>query len=411
MIANQIRDDGICTTCNVNANEKHIVECQTCNTKFHADCATNLPFCNRAFLREFMKLKKDTCFHFTCNHCRTSRENVEAASTKQTLSDVVESVAALTKEVKELKKELRERSAPQTVKPNIPDASPTTATTELQQPWRKVEEGIRKVKKVKKGITLCVKSDGGESVNLGKVKEIVATNGVQVTKASINKRNGDLYIDLPTKENRDKLVPLLDQADIPGNRVINVKQKCPTISLRNVSDYVDEDDFITKIKAQNNGLSEKIEGGSEFSVVFTRKNRRSEDDENEPSKVLVVLRVSNDIRDILKLNNDHIFFGTNSYRVIDRFYVKRCAKCHRYGHYHAECTYTPCCGFCLDKNHNSENCPVRQVKDHSKFKCVNCKDKNKLYDGHSSHYSKCPIYIETQKKMMLNIPYYTKNQE
>ena len=143
-------------------------------------------------------------------------------------------------------------------------------------------------------------------------------------------------------------------------------------------------------------------------MVFTREKR--DEEEEEIPKFLVVLRVGNDIRDILKANNDRIFFGASCYRVIDRFYVKSCAKCHKFGHYHAECTERPNCGFCLDKGHTSENCPVRKEKDHTKFKCINCKDNGKQHCGHSSHYSKCPTFVEIQKKTMMNIPYYVKNQ-
>ena len=85
---------------------------------------------------------------------------------------------------------------------------------------------------------------------MSKVKEIVTSHGIQVTKATVSKKNGDVYIDCPTNESRDKLLPLLNDAEIPGNRIINVKQKCPTISIKNVSNYVDEKEFKEKIRLQ-----------------------------------------------------------------------------------------------------------------------------------------------------------------
>ena len=60
----------------------------------------------------------------------------------------------------------------------------------------------------------------------------------------------------------------------------------------------------------------------------------------------------------------------------------------------------------------SEQCPVREEKDQPKFKCVNCKDANKIHEGHSSHYNRCPTYLQIQKKTMLNVPYYAaKNKQ
>ena len=123
----------------------------------------------------------------------------------------------------------------------------------------------------------------------------------------------------------------------------------------------------------------------------------------------VVARVSDRIRDALKANNDRVFIGFSSYRVFDRFYVKSCASCHRFGHYHANCSSTPSCGYCCSPDHTSEHCPLREDKDPSKYKCINCKEAGKVCDGHSSHWQKRPTYMEQQKKMRSSIPYYTKN--
>ena len=74
-----------------------------------------------------------------------------------------------------------------------------------------------------------------------KVKKVITNNGIQVTKTSISKKNGDVYIDLPSNENREKLVPLLREVvTIPDDQIVNIKQKCPTVSIRNVQDYVDQ---------------------------------------------------------------------------------------------------------------------------------------------------------------------------
>ena len=128
--------------------------------------------------------------------------------------------------------------------------------------------------------------------------------------------------------------------------------------MRNVSGYEDEATFIEEVKAQNKLIKEKIEGGSEFSVVFTRKNRQQNEMENEEERHLIVLRVGDDIRDALKTEGDRIFIGFSSYRVMDRVFIKSCAKCHKFGHYHAECTNDACCGYCLSEEHSSDHCPV-----------------------------------------------------
>ena len=48
-----------------------------------------------------------------------------------------------------------------------------------------------------------------------KVKNnVVTSNGIQVSKAFVSKKNGDVYIDLPSQGSRDKLLPLFNEVDI-----------------------------------------------------------------------------------------------------------------------------------------------------------------------------------------------------
>ena len=149
--------------------------------------------------------------------------------------------------------------------------------------------------------------------------------------------------------------------------------------------YSNQIEFIETIKKQNSNLCEKIEAGFEFSIVFSRKQKFPNDsgEDDDDSGTLVVIRVANEIRDLLKANNDRIYYGTNVHRVLDRFYVKCCAKCHRYGHYHAEYTSIAACGYCMETSHTSENCHVRRDNDFSNFKCVNCE--RSLYSKPIAH--------------------------
>ena len=91
---------------------------------------------------------------------------------------------------------------------------------------------------------MCIKSDGENPVDIEKVKDLVASNGIQVSKASLNNRNGDMYIDCPTNENREKVIDLINEETLPGNKVVKVNQKCPTISIRGVNKYQSEEEFI-----------------------------------------------------------------------------------------------------------------------------------------------------------------------
>ena len=168
-----------------------------------------------------------------------------------------------------------------------------------------------------------------------------------------------------------------------------------------------------KIKNQNAEIKELIEKGSEFKVLFEKKMKengsRNKGIEQMNGKTLsyVVVRISEDIRKLIKTNGNRIFIGLTSHRITDRFYV--CAKCRRYGHYHAECSKKACCGYCTSEEHWSKECPVYKSQKIAEFKCVNCQDKRKPCTGHSSHWNKCPVFLERQTKVKNSISYYAKN--
>ena len=172
-----------------------------------------------------------------------------------------------------------------------------------------------------------------------------------------------------------------------------------------------EDEFITKVKSHNPLIKEKVEQGSEFSVVFSKEYERELSSGGASRESQVVVRVSDDIRDIIKASQDKIYLGCRSHKVNDRFYIKSCSACHRFGHYHANCSNGPICGYCCSEDHDSSLCPLKQDKDHDHYKCINCEEAGKDGSGHSSHWPKCPTYLELQNKMKKNIPYYSKNEK
>ena len=91
------------------------------------------------------------------------------------------------------------------------------------------------------------------------------------------------------------------------------------------------------------------------------------------------------------------------------FYVKSCAKCHKFGYYHADCNTNAVCGFCLSNKHKSKDCPAKRGNDLTSYRCVNCKERGKEFQGYSSHWHKCPVHLEQQKKIRNSIPYYPKS--
>ena len=169
------------------------------------------------------------------------------------------------------------------------------------------------------------------------------------------------------------------------------------------------------MKNQNPRIKKLMDSGSEFSVVFTKEHKvkgsrfYNDDESSDNIEHQVVARVSDDIRDAIQCSKDKIYLGFNSHHVVDRFYIKSCSSCHKFGHYHADCDAEQSCGYCCSTDHQSNECLIHKAKDFKLYKCINCKESGKNDAGHSSHWPKCPTYVELQNKMKKNIPYYSKN--
>ena len=124
-----------------------------------------------------------------------------ASSTKEQLAAVVAAVAKLSNEVAELKKD--NSSQPPTLQHPPPatqqqDPPPATLAPPAIPPKQGAWDDPKRLQTVKEGVTVCIKNDG-EGVNMDVVKDIVTTHGIQVNKASVIKKNGDVYFGVIVK--------------------------------------------------------------------------------------------------------------------------------------------------------------------------------------------------------------------
>ena len=181
MVLHQVNSSGICSTCNVEANEPEVLQCYDCKSFYHGVCGDQVPYGSKTFLSLFKKLKVGNII-FVCDICITKRENHEASS-------INDQIAALTMTVNTLANEFKSFKAEK----EIPLALNNAAVNQDKnvKPWSNLE-GVQNMKS-----SLCIKSNG-VPVNMGKVQELAANNSIQESKTVV-KENGDVYVDLLTK--------------------------------------------------------------------------------------------------------------------------------------------------------------------------------------------------------------------
>ena len=383
-MSHQVNSSGECSKCKANTNDIDNLTCYECRTTFHAVCGDATPFGSKTFVNNFRKTKVSN-FLFVCDSCLTKWENNEASSMKEQIQDLTATVTMLAQEFKTFKDENK--------------VSKQNENVEERSAWSNSE----KVKQMK--ASLCIKSKG-TSVDMEKFQEIANENSIQVSK-TIVKDNGDVFVELPSVENRNKLTPFLNDESFSAHEVVELKSKLPTISILDVKEFTTKDEFVEKIKNKNPDIKRLIDNGSTLSIVYS-KNPSDNLDGKSNKFYQVVARVSDDVRKAIKANKDKIFVNLQACRVVDRFYIKRCNRCQKFGHYEKDCDGDERCGYCCG-SHLSKNCQEVSEHDHDQYKCVNCKDGGKDPGKHSALWHKCPMYLEMQKKLKKTIPYYQKN--
>ena len=133
-------------------------------------------------------------------------------------------------------------------------------------------------------------------------------------------------------------------------------------------------------------------------------------DSTSPDSTTVGIKVSPCIRDML-VSKGRIYVGNTSCRVLDRFDVRQCFKCQRFGHMATQCRASdPVCMYC-SASHLTKNCPHKYNT--ASHRCVNCSHSSNTSllescDTHHSGSDLCPVIL-SEKTNIRNRTEYSKN--
>ena len=388
-----IDGSGKCSSCAQDVSQSDILVCCSCSLSFHALCTSvekQNYLTTASFLKTYQKAKDN--FKWFCDECLTKFEVSKRATVEDRIGHLVEQVSQMAQNMNELSNTVSTLKASQ---PN----SCLTGSTKVNNVWSDAQR-IQSVKS-----SLVIKPVAGDTAKTGpdlaKLKDIAVKNHIQVSNFGKSK-TGNTFIHCSSAADRDKLRPLLAES-YSDREIVPLKEKLPHVTIVDIlktdNEEVTTDTILSQIRSQNPSITQLIDAGEDFKVMFIKSNTSSSD------KCSAVVKLSCKIREAIRSNRNRIFIGITSCRVYDRFFVKRCNKCQEFGHYKENCTKADVCGYCSG-DHPSEECRHKDSTDLTVLKCANCKANNMECSGHSAFWSKCPSYIIAQKRLKSTVPYY-----
>ena len=385
--------------CTTDVPENHILQCSSCSIRFHGICKkiqTTEAQCCKTFIEYFnLQTVKKPNFSWTCESCILKQDTDDKVTVATTVMSLATQVDTLTAKFDELKNELSQRTQQLPAQGN---------------PWSNPSD-VQRVKTNLKS-SIIIKPNNGAKPDLKKIREIVNTNNLPVHNVGVS-NTGNTFIHCASEQTRATLVNELQTEFGTDYTPEPLKDFDPTISIvgvtKNEWDTTLKDDdekiaLIAKLRAQNRFLDDMMNAGLNFNILFIKPPH------DNYKNFQIVARISPKIRDAIRSNDNRLFIHSTSVRVHDRFYIKRCFNCNKFGHYREGCHETPSCGICAE-NHKIDDCPHKdQYKntptDTSNLNCINCKRGHLKYDDHTATSPRCPTYVKAQDKLRGNIPYY-----
>jgi hypothetical protein len=398
----KVDNKSVCTSCKLKVTDTQGLKCIECECLFHAICSSaadkESQICNSTFLTAYIKPSTKENFTWMCDACKTKDETNKVATLRQLINTMSEAHTAQITTLSNLVQALSDKVDTLSVR-NQPEEEPVAPGS--------VWADQARVQKLRIPSSLVVKPDDhGNKINSGAVRKIATEQGLPINSV-VESINGETYVNLPDIETRDRVSQILEESHA-SNPVIKLRSKLPTIAVMSVTvrDMRNDDDqdlsageLQQSIYRQNKSIAVLMDKGSELDVVFVRPPPRGKD------YYTVVIRVSPDIRALLKRMKNKIFIGVSVHNIVDRFHVKRCNRCQGLGHYLNKCDPSKAvvCGFCA-KDHESDQCDMKN-RSHVNHKCINCSGAGHDASGHPAFWTKCPTYKEAQEKLMKSIAF------
>lgn len=368
---NTLTPEGICNRCKKDAQSEQM-RCFLCENQYHVIECTAPKICTPTFYKTIWPglMQNYPCITFICDFCQENKkmkdENV-----------MMDRIGQIERDINTIKQLVTQK--PATAAASV---TPTFAEKVINKPSPII---------IKPGEA----EDGDAPItedNLKNIRNFAVDQSIELVSAYKNKQGHHVFM-CQNEKSKQALLPHIAQT-FPTKNLITPAPHRPTITIKNIHGTYDNATLYDTIKQQNSRIGITPE---DFQIIFVKEDRE------KPGIYSAVARVSDGVRDQLKVNRDTIYIGLHSCKVWDRFFVRRCNNCQTLGHFHGQCkSAVPCCGKCGEA-HDTRSC------ESTAYKCTNCTVDGRTDTAHPAYSTKCPVYKAAQEKMKGKISYYQKN--
>ena len=423
-----IDSSGKCSTCKKSAVNCYVT-CLFCKAKFHAyDCTSeSQDLCKQSFYKLFKPLTEKSGvnshrpgnFKFICDPCLTGFEHSQVKTNEDHLNEIKLKVSSLEDGMDKVKKLLLASSAVSTptVAKNqlISDSSTSIHLDSVAANWNDTGKTnsmietlkinstkdtdvsniqpptfVNHVKTQPKSILIINKNDSAsiDKENMMVVNRTMIKEKLSITKSFKNKL-GNTVLVCDSVEKRNRLRDEISK-NIPDISLKAPPPSQPVIAVVGFDNEFTIGEFKEAFVNQNHFVSDFISlGNGQLEQHVNHLSTKPLKNNNNLFQALV--RVSPELRELLKKFNDKIIIGSTRCRIYDRYNLKRCNKCFKFGHFAAKCTAeTANCGFCAE-SHETSVCPN---KSSSNPVCINCQQStsHNHESNHPAYSFDCPVY-------------------
>ena len=381
-----INDAGICNCCSSTAYEQEIIQCAIRKNRFHALCKSSTEkICLKTLLDPFMRKNTSNNFIWLCDPCLVKFEVDQVRNEHRRIDTLEEKYNKIEQQLDNIQVMLSKTSASGESSLHGTTEAATTSTTVG-------ESSLLHTQQAKQPHSPWFNKNRVEIMkdSLGNNPDIISLESSVLDKSinpgiSKTTKDGRTVILCNSIEDANAL-HVKAAAIFPGHKVVVKKPRKSIIRVVGLQSQLSAESFTDQLFVRNPSFETyNTTEDYEFSIVKPcLKN---------PSRFQAVIKVSEAFRSHMKKYDDRILISLFVCRVYDQVDVKRCNKCHKYGHWVKECDQPAACSICADA-HETKSCTHYKDDSFENYKCINCTRNGLEPNNHCADSPKCPIYIK-----------------